>query len=301
MIVRLVIAVVFAIALAAAGLSQGAAVGQSQGGGQAGQGGQRGGRGAQPARPAPRWPDGKVRLGPAPGEKGLWLPAGGGGERLVSLDNDGGERGAGARGGGAQFPGKISVSQVPFLPWAKALYAYRNDNQFEPHTRCKPSGGPRQFLTPYGVDIVERPDLQRIYIMDLGGPHTWRTIYVNAEHPKNLEPSHYGHSIGRWEGDTLVVETIGFNEGFWIDRQGLPHTKQLRMIERFTRTDANTMGYEVIIDDPGAYSSTWKSGFYLSWRPGEELFEYVCQDGNLASELMIGAEKSVDRTSEIAP
>ena len=67
--------------------------------------------------------------------------------------------------------------------------------------------------------------MQRVYIFDIGGPHTYRTIYMDGRtHPANLTPSYYGHSIGWWEGDTLVVDTIGFNENFWLDRRGLPHT-----------------------------------------------------------------------------
>jgi hypothetical protein len=73
------------------------------------------------------------------------------------------------------------------------------------------------------------------------------------------------------------------------------------MIERFTRTDSNTMKYEVTIDDPAAYTAAWTAGFQLSWDPGLELFEYVCQDNNYAPELMLGSEQSVDRTSRIVP
>jgi hypothetical protein len=151
------------------------------------------------------------------------------------------------------------------------------------------------------VEFVEMQDLKRIFIMDIGGPHTFRTIYMDGRaHPKNLEPSYYGDSTGKWEGDTLVVDTVGFNEAFWISR-GIPTTDRLHMIERFTRNDSNTMKYEVTIDDPGAYTAPWTAGFLLSWDQGLELFEYVCQDNNYAPELMLGSERSVDRTSRIVP
>ena len=237
-------------------------------------------RRVQPARPAPRGADGRVLLGPITGEAGIWLPGPGGtpGEPWPPKPND-----------------------LPFQDWARALFQYRRANQFEPHTRCKPSGGPRQFLTPYGVEFVEMQDLKRIFIMDIGGPHTFRTIYMDGRaHPKNLEPSYYGDSTGKWEGDTLVVDTVGFNEAFWISR-GIPTTDRLHMIERFTRNDSNTMKYEVTIDDPGAYTASWTAGFQLSWDQGLELFEYVCQDNNYAPELMLGSEHSVDRTSRIVP
>ena len=262
------------------------------------------GRGpAAPPKPTPRGPDGKPIFGPPPGELGVWLPGAG-----TFADPDTPRaRGAVFAGGFADAaapgaPKKPKLSEVPFQPWARALYAYRQQTQFEPHTRCKPSGGSRQFLTPYGVEFVDMPDLKRMYIMDIGGPHTYRIIYMDGrEHPKDWVPTYYGHSIGRWEGDTLVVDNVGFNERFWMDRQGSPHTEKLHYMERFTRLDMNSMRYEITIDDPGAYTATWNTGFTLRWSPGQELFEYVCQDNNHAPELMIGSEKSVDRTSRIVP
>jgi hypothetical protein len=225
----------------------------------------------------PRTADGHVILGGAkPSEKGVWLPGGGGGQ---AVEGD-----------------------LPFQPWAKAVLDDRRQNQLEPHTRCKPSGVTRQFLTPYGVEFVDLPEIQRVYIFDIGGPHTYRTIFMDGRvHPSDLAPSYYGHSIGWWEGDTLVVDSIGFNEGFWMDRRGSPHTEKLHTLERFTRTDSLTMKYEVTVDDPGAYTAAWKSGFNLRWEAGTELFEYVCQQANYAHELMVGVQKKVDRTSIIVP
>ena len=248
-----------------------------------------------PARPTPRLPDGRVNLGPYPGEIGMWFPFSGVTERIVNPDGLSPEA-------AAQYPDRPNMSEVPFQPWARELYAFRRGNQFEPHTRCKPSGGPRQFLTPYGVEFVDLPELHRIYIMDLGGPHSFRTIYMDVKsHPKNLVPSYYGHSIGHWEGDTLVVDTRGYNEGFWFDRTGLPHTDRLHTIERFTRTDSKTMKYEMTFDDPGAYTQTWSSSFILGWDPEGELFEYICQDNNHASGLMLGSQNSIERVSPIVP
>jgi hypothetical protein len=248
-----------------------------------------------PVRPAPRLPDGRVSLGAYPGEIGMWLPFSGATERVVNPDNLDAAT-------AAQYPDRPSMSDVPFQPWAKELYLYRRGNQFEPHTRCKPSGGPRQFLTPYGVEFVDLPELHRIFILDQGGPHTYRTIYMDVNsHPKDLVSTYYGHSIGHWEGDTLVVDTRGYNEAFWFDRSGLPHTDQLHTIERFTRKDSKTMKYEITIDDRGAYTAVWSSSFTLGWDPEQELFEYVCQDNNLASGLLVGSQESVDRTSPIVP
>ena len=232
-------------------------------------------------RPAPRTGDGRALLGNATGDKGVWLP-----------DNP-------------FIPNALGMpaeADLPFQPWARALHASRRTNPLEPHTRCKPSGGPRVFLTPYGVEIVEVPELQRVYIFDVGGPHTFRTIYMDGRmHPTTLEPTYYGHSIGRWEGDTLVVDTVGFNERFWFDRSGLPHTNQLRTVERFTRVDLDTLRYELTIDDPGAYTAPFSGRLVLLLEADTELFEYVCQQSNYAPELMVGDGTSIDRSSPIVP
>jgi hypothetical protein len=238
-----------------------------------GRGGRGGGAAAAPAAPAPRFADGTVRLGALPGQSGTWNGGGGGN------------------------------ADVPYQPWARAISNYRRVNEFEPHTRCKPSGGPRQFLTPYGVEIVDLPELKRIMIMDIGGPHTFRTIYMDGRpHPRDLQPSFYGHSIGTWDKDTLVVDTIGFNEKFWIDRGQAPHTEKLHLIEKFTRTDMNNMTYELTVEDPGVYTAIWSRSSAMTFRAGTELFEYVCQDNNFAPELLVGSEvDKVDRSSQIVP
>jgi hypothetical protein len=215
--------------------------------------------------------------GASAGEKGVWLPSGG-------------------------FGGFAGQDQVPYQPWAREVVADREIHQLEPHTRCQPSGVIRQFLTPYGVEIVDLPELQRVYIFDIGGPHTYRTVYMDGRtHPPDPTPSHYGHSIGWWEGDTLVIDTTGFNERFWWDRRGTPHTDRLRTLERLTRTSFTTIRYELTIDDPGAYTAPWSRTLDLSWEAGTELFEYVCQQANYAHELMVGGHTSVDRTTPIVP
>ena len=191
---------------------------------------------------------------------------------------------------------------APFQPWAKAVYDDRQKHELEPHTRCKASGGARQFLTPYGVEFVEIPETQRVYIFDIGGPHTVRTIYMDGRtHPEKLEASYYGHSIGWWEGDILVVDTTGFNERFWLDRRGLPHTTQMRTLERFTRLNAAQISYEITVDDPGAYTAPWTGKFNLRWEGGTELFEYVCQQANYATELMVGDRDAVGKTTNVVP
>jgi hypothetical protein len=234
-----------------------------------------------PPGPTPRTASGHVLLGGAtPADKGVWTPMFGITDPIAPYET------------------------VPFQPWAKAVDDARQTAELEPHTRCKASGTARQFLTPYGVELVEMPELKRLYIFDIGGPHTFREVYMDGRsHPHDLSPSYYGHSIGWWEGDTLVVDSTGFNESFWLDRRGLPHTTQLHTVERFRRTDAETIEYEIDIHDPGAYTAPFTGAFALGWDKGTELFEYVCQQANYASELMVGGggRSSVDRSSPIVP
>jgi hypothetical protein len=240
-------------------------------GGAPARGGRGGGRAAAPSKPAPRLASGRVQLN----EKGVWVGGGG----------------VGGRG-----------DNVPYQAWTRGVAADRRINELEPHTRCKASGFQRQFLTPYGAEIVEVPEIQRVFIFDIGGPHTFRTIYTDGRsHPKNLQPSYYGHSIGWWDGDTLVVDTVGYNEGFWIDRGAAPHTEALHTVEKFTRTEFAAMRYELTVDDPGAYTKPWGGTMNLRLEAGTELFEYVCQQQNYAHELMVGQFKSVDRTTLPVP
>lgn len=232
---------------------------------------------APPPDPAPRNAAGRVVLGP--GGAGVWQP-------LFGI-----------------FDPIAPADEVPFKPWARALFDARQVHELEPHARCKASGTARQFLTPYGVEIVEIPELERVFIFDIGGPHTFRTVYMDGRsHPQNPTPTNYGHSVGWWEGDTLVIDSVGFNEDFWLDRRGLPHTEEMHTIERLTRVNSEIIEYEITVDDPGAYTAPWTARFDLEWEDGVELFEYICQQANYADELMVGGEAdSVDRSSTIVP
>jgi hypothetical protein len=259
--------------------------------------GRRGGGGdAAPAPPTPRLPDGTVNWGAPDGGKGTWSVQGG---RFANPDPAPGE----PIDPDDALSGKPTLSQVPFQPWTRAIYDYRQENQLEPYTRCKPSGAFRQVGTAYGTLFVHFPELQQFIIFQTGGSHSYRTIYLDGrQHPADVAPSYYGHSIGHFEGDTLVVDTVGYNERMWISNlEGMPHSEKLHTIERFTRTDMNNMRYELTIDDPGAYTSTWKTAFSLRFNPNAESFEFICQDGNQAFDLMVGSMESVDRTSPFVP
>jgi hypothetical protein len=237
-------------------------------------------RGGREVRPAPRRPDGRVNLGAPAGDTGVWERRN---EHLV-VNPD-------SYQANATRSARVHIDDVPLQPWARALTNYRQSLSLasEPYTRCKASGGPRQFMSPYGVEIVDRPELERIYIFNVANAMSFRIVYTDGRrHPENLPPSYFGHSVGRWEGDTLVVDTVGFNERFWMNRDALPHTSQLHLTERLTRVDFDTLTYEVTVDDPGAYTAPWTSGYTLGWSAGAEMFEYVCQQNNLSPASMIG-------------
>ena len=265
---------------------------QGRGGGGAATG--RGGvAGTADLRLAPRWPDGHINLGPIPGaEMGLWdatptqIPL-----ARPDVASDFGLFAADAREPSDPFlAAKPKLSQIPFQPWARSLFAARVLTRQEPYTRCKASSGAREVATAYGTQFVEVPELKRLYIVETGGAHSFRTIYMDGRaHPANLSPSDRGHSVGHWDGDSLVIDTVGFNEKVWIDNLGMPTTDKLHTIEKITRTNYTSITYEITIDDPGAYTASWKSGFYLRWSPGES-FEFVCQENNQAPELIMGED-----------
>jgi len=214
------------------------------------------------APPAPRWPDGRVNLGSSPDRKGYWE----------------------VRPGLGGFP---RAADVPMQPWARALYQYRTSRTdlYPPLVRCKPAGGPGFFNAP-GFEIVDASDERRVYLLNIAGPHSWRVIYTDGRpHPTGaaLKPSFFGHSVGRWEGDTMVIDTVGFNEKQWL-AGSYPTTDQLHLVERMSRPNLKTLIYEATIDDPGAYTAPWTVRWQInettasSWVEGGEIFEYICQD-----------------------
>jgi hypothetical protein len=250
---------------------------------------------AQPARdsgaaaePAPRFADGTPNLGRVPGEKGTWnVPyVTNMAERIVESDGQTlAERRRTQAGAGAARGGAKSEPQVPFQPWAAALYDYHsaNESKYDPEGYCLPPGGPRMMATPYPMEIIQLPEQKRIIMIFEGATHIWREIYMDGRpHPQGeaLNPTYLGHSVGRWEGDTLVVDVVGFNEGTWVDFFGHPHTDLMHVVERFSRPAKNTLRYEATIDDPGAYTRSFTVRWTIPWNPEGELSEYICQENN---------------------
>jgi hypothetical protein len=236
---------------------------------------------SEASKPAPRWPDGHVRLGRQPGETGYWTST-----AASSMQETGANVRMNADGLLANIADAGKVA--PLTPWAKGLYEYRQKTLLrdDPMAACLPPGGPRQFQVPYGIRIVEQPENKRVFVMSGGGNRNWRLIHLDARshQPEDVIPTYYGDSVGKWDGDTLVIDTLGFNERFWFANGGLPHTEGLHLTERLSRPDYNTLKYEVRVDDPGAYTRPWASSWTLQWVAGQDIDEYFCDEYNRDNE-----------------
>jgi hypothetical protein len=233
-------------------------------------------------RPTPMSPDGKPRLGALPGGvDGYWaFPS-----STVLVEN--GVKVDIRPDGLLRNPAADAAKVAPLQPWALSLYRQRQTRflQDDPtFLNCKPPGGPRQFQQSHGFQFVEDPERQRIFVLIGSGNRNFRIIYLDGRsHVGQVggdddNPLYYGRAVGKWDGQSLEVDTRGFNEDFWFTNGGLPHTDQLRLVERFTRTDFDTLRYDVTITDPGAYTRPWSSGWNLRWVGGAELPAHFCQD-----------------------
>ena len=161
---------------------------------------------------------------------------------------------------------------APWKPWVKEMWDYHtaSSNKYDPEGFCLPPGGPRSMATPYPAEIVQNND--RILIIFEGGGHVWREIHMDGRaHPADVNPTYFGHSTGKWEGDTLVIDTIGYNEKTWLDYSGTMHTDQLHTIEYITRPMKEKLHYKVTIDDPGAFNAPWDAEWDILWSEGQEL------------------------------
>jgi hypothetical protein len=231
---------------------------------------------ASVAAAAPRWPDGRVRLGPPAGRKGYW----GGASVKTLVENS---TAIPMRDEGLLVNLSDADRVAPFQPWSKAVYLHRQRTLLadDPAARCLPPGGPRGFHTANGFQFVEQPELGRILVLFGGGNRNWRVINTDGR-PAALAaeavPSYYGTSVGRWEKDTLIVDSVGFNERFWITSGGLPHTEALHLTERFSRPDLNTLRYDVTIDDPRTYTRSWRAGWTVQWVPDRDIEEFFCEE-----------------------
>ncbi len=214
------------------------------------------------SRPIPRLPDGKVDL------TGPWVRGG----TVADIERDGG----------------LEPGELPLLPWARELRDRRR-SQDDPYTICLPMSVLRTNPYPwtFATSYTSR-GLTHIYILhELGDAGAHRVVHMDGRaHPDDPIPTWLGHSIGRWDRDTLVVDTVGFNDKAWFDRRGTPRTEQLHTIERYTRLNYGTLANEVTLEDPGALSRPVNLTFTSRLlRPDPrtgvgDLMEFICNENN---------------------
>jgi hypothetical protein len=208
-----------------------------------------------PTGAMPRMPDGKVDL------SGVWDP-------------------------GFSF---ANLGQVPLQPWAEKIYKERRDtlSKDDPEARCLPAGVPR--ISPFPQKFVQTPKL--VVVLDEGNVHSYRQFFLDGRaHPKDLEPLWMGDSIAHWEGDTLVVDTIGFNDKTWLNGQGVPHSDALHVIERYSRPDLGHLNVEITLEDSKAFTKTHTFTRTYTLLPNWEIHEYVCNEFNVDADHLVGKE-----------
>ena len=218
-----------------------------------------------PAPDIPRTPDGKPNLSaPAPrlsdGKpdlSGIWNPPTG---YLRDLT-------------------RVSKEPAPFQPWAKALYDDRAAGKYwreEPDANCLPQGVPKVLLAPAPWRIVQTPKV--VFFIHEAFNLWWQAFMDGrqfAPHP-DVSPTWHGYSTAKWDGDTLVVDSAGFNGRVWLDQLGKPSTEALHVTTRFVRKDFGHMNIAITIDDPKAYTKPWDVSVNVNLLPNTDLMEFIC-------------------------
>jgi hypothetical protein len=176
---------------------------------------------------------------------------------------------------------------APFQPWAEALYKERRDNNglHRPSGQCLPKSIPDGMtLPPYPFKIVQTPALTvMLYEIFVN----YRQIHTDGRAlPTERHPSWFGYSVGRWEQDTFVVETVGITERTWLDDSGYPHSNDMKITERIRRVDFGRMDIEFTFDDPKTYTKPWGVKVAFELMPDTELLEYVCENERDAPHMI---------------
>ena len=232
------------------------------------------------ASTVPRTADGKPDL------TGVWQ--GGNGRRGTWEEANSG-LGVGGTGLDASAPANPASQQVikdpaPYQPEAakRVLESFKRRGIDDPAALCLPLGVPRIALVglfPLQIVQTEKQILILYEYMSV-----YRVIPLNAEHPDDIVPGYMGDSVGRWEGDTLVVDVIGFNDKTWLTSTGTFHSDALHVTERYTRIDKDQINYDVTMEDPNVLTGPWTINTNLMHREGTRLREYVCAENNQAPE-----------------
>jgi len=225
--------------------------------------------------PAPRAADGKPDL------SGIWAPI-----RRRALDESL-EGQVNATGPFWDF-GSVIPGGLPYQPWAATLRNQRAADQSKdnPDVKCMPLGILQMNTHPFPRRIVQTPGyIAILHERDL----EYRQIFTDGRPlPKDPQPSWNGYSSGKWVGDALVVETIGFRDGLWADYDGSPITTFAKITERFRRVNFGSLELEMTVDDSKAYTKPWTAKIDLAFQLNSDLLEYVCLEGERDSAHMVG-------------
>src|SRR5436190_7994802 len=176
------------------------------------------------------------------------------------------------------------------LPWAQTLYKQRADNYWKDDTdvKCLPPGPRAGLFSQNLLKIVETPGLTLI----LYESAPTRQIFTDGrELPRDPNPAWMGYSVGHWEGDTLIVESAGFNDRTWLDRVGHPHSEKLRVTERFRRVDFGHMQFQITYDDPETLTKPLSLSLAMNYAADTDMLENVCNEGNIDRIHLVGTGK----------
>ena len=246
-----------------------------------------------PASGVPRTPDGRPKLdAPAPRTadgkpdlSGLWEnPRGANGQPATPVQPTSGPPAPTFRDVGAGFK-----ESLPFQPWALELRKKRQEQNSKdnPDAHCLPMGFMQFHMHPQPRKIIQTPGLILIVYEANNG---LRQIFLDgrALPGPDAQPWWYGYSIGKWDGDTLLVETTGLRDGGWLDIIGSPQTDAAKVIERFRRINHGSLEIEVTVDDPKAYTKPWTVKFTQRLMPDAELIEFTCSENDTSPPHMVG-------------
>jgi hypothetical protein len=176
-------------------------------------------------------------------------------------------------------------NRLPYQPWAAEIVKKRSIEQgLDPNVHCMPRGAPRLWTDDYYKRVYHVPG--RLLMLNERNMQ-WRQIFLDGRpFPKDPNPTWNGYSVGHWEGDTLVIETIGFRDDLWLDAAGNPLTEQGKMTERITRPNYGTLMVEITIDDPKAYTAPWTVKIEQPLVLDSELIDYYCLENERDSAHM---------------
>lgn len=177
---------------------------------------------------------------------------------------------------------------LPYQPWAADLVKARRaqNGKDDPTSHCLPGGVAKLHTSALLRKIVETPGLL-LFLTERNA--SYRQIFTDGRPlPKDPEPSWNGYSTGHWEGDRLVVETIGFRDGQWLDRAGSPLTDAAKMIERFRRPNYGTLEIELTVEDPKAYTRPWTLSLTQALLLDSELLDYICLENEKDARHLVG-------------